>query len=75
MANNHENGEKLKLLPVDDKTLFGQVECDIHDVPDDKKKHFEEMIPNSKNTEVSRDDIGDYMKEYAEKNKLLSILR
>ncbi|BFZ06709.1 hypothetical protein BsWGS_09748 [Bradybaena similaris] len=59
------------IAAVKDGSLFGLVECDIH-VPDEHKKRFSEMTPIFKNIEVSREDIGDYMQEYAEKNKLLS---
>ena len=48
-----------------DEKLFGVVECDIH-VPDHLKPNFSEMCPIFKNTEISRDDIGEFMKEFAE---------
>lgn len=47
---------------VDDEALFGLVECDIH-VPSEKKQF---------DVAVSRNDIREYMRDYAEKNKLLS---
>jgi hypothetical protein len=53
-----------------DERLFGCVECDIH-VPEQHKDKFGEMCPIFKNVEISRDDIGEYMKTYAEKNKIM----
>ena len=43
--------------------MFGAVEVDIN-VPDNLKDHFQEMPPVFKNTTISRDDIGDYMRDY-----------
>ena len=51
-------------------SLFGVVECDIH-VPDHLKPHFSEMCPIFKNTEISRDDIGEFMKEFAEDEDIM----
>lgn len=51
--------------------LFGLLECDIH-VPDNLKETSEEMTPLFRNTDVRRSDIEEFMKEYMEKNKLLS---
>jgi hypothetical protein len=34
--------------------------------------HFEEMTPIFKNTEIGIDDIGDHMREYAEKENLMT---
>ena len=45
-------------------TLFGLVECDIR-VPENLCQHFAEMLPVFKNTTVSRDDIGPFMRQYA----------
>ena len=61
------------LEQVKNGTLFGMVQCDIH-VPDteEMRKKFEEMTPIFKNIEVGREHIGDFMKAYAEENKLLS---
>ncbi|BFZ03070.1 hypothetical protein BsWGS_06109 [Bradybaena similaris] len=59
------------LEAVMDDSLFGLVECDIH-VPDKHKERFAEMTPIFKNTEVARKDIGKYMRDYAEENKLLN---
>jgi hypothetical protein len=51
--------------------LFGVVECDIR-VPESLKEKFAEMCPIFKNIEISRDDIGEYMKTYAEENDIMS---
>ena len=62
------------LAAVIDGTLFGMIECDIH-VPPDLRKHFSEMQPIFKNVTVSRDDIGPYMRQYAEENDIMSAPR
>ncbi|XP_072016392.1 uncharacterized protein [Amphiura filiformis] len=54
--------------------FFGVVECDIH-VPEHLKSHFEEMPPIFKNTDISREDIGPFMKAYAEENDIMSTPR
>ena len=56
---------------VNDETLFGVVECDIC-VPNHLKDKFQEMCPIFKNIEISRDDIGPFMKEYAEEHDIMS---
>ena len=43
--------------------IFGAVEVDLK-VPDNLKSYFQEMPPIFKNTTVSRDDIGDFMKGF-----------
>ena len=58
------------LEAVQNDTLFGIVECDIH-VPDPLKAHFSEMPPVFKNTEISREDIGPFMKAFAEDNNIM----
>ena len=55
---------------VKNETLFGCIECDIH-VPEPLREHFSEMCPIFKNTEISRDDIGEFMKVYAEENDIM----
>ena len=47
--------------------IFGAVEVDIS-VPDSLKDHFQEMPPVFKNTTISGDDIGDYMRDYLAHN-------
>ncbi|XP_031572492.1 uncharacterized protein LOC116306555 [Actinia tenebrosa] len=58
------------LQAVLDGKLFGVVECDIF-VPDHLKEKFSEMCPIFKNTEISREDIGDYMRGFAEEHKIM----
>jgi hypothetical protein len=55
---------------VKDETLFGCFECDIH-VPEHLRDHFQEIYPILKNVEISREDIGDYMKTCAEENDIM----
>ena len=52
-------------------SFFGLVQCDI-EVPNHLRDYFSELQPIFKNTQVSRDDIGEFMRQYAEKHKLLS---
>ena len=51
--------------------LFGCVGVDIC-VPDHLKEKFSEMCPIFKNVEISRDDIGDFMKAYAEEHNIMA---
>ena len=44
--------------------LFGFVKCDVN-VPEELREEFEDLPPVFKNVEISRDDIGPTMKEYA----------
>ena len=57
-----------------DGTLFGMVECDVR-VPDNLREYFAEMQPVFKNTTVTRDDIGPFMRQYAEENDIMSAPR
>ena len=50
--------------------LFGLVQCDIT-VPEASRARFAELQPIFKNAEVGRDDIGGYMRRYAEEHDLL----
>ena len=59
------------LSEVRHERLFGCVEVDIR-VPDHLKEKFSEMCPIFKNTEISRDDIGDFMKAYAEEHNIMA---
>jgi hypothetical protein len=63
--------DKQILDAVIDETCFGLIECDIS-VPESLRDHFSEMTPIFKNVDVTRDDIGDFMREHAFKNKLLT---
>ena len=51
--------------------LFGYVQCDI-EVPENLKANFANFPAIFKNTLVSKSDIGDLMKNYAEEEKILS---
>ena len=59
------------LAAVIDGTLFGMIECDVR-VPEHLQDHFAEMQPIFKNANVSRDDIGPYMRQYAEEHNILT---
>ena len=50
--------------------LFGYVQCDL-EVPDGLKYKFSNFSPIVKIFNVSRADIGDYMRDYAIENDLL----
>ena len=52
-------------------TLFGYVQCDI-EVPEKLRSKFVNFPPIFKNTLVSKRDIGDLMKTYAEEERILS---
>ena len=62
------------LAAVIDGTLFGMIECDIH-VPPELRPYFSEMQPIFKNANVTRDDIGPFMRNYAEENGIMSTPR
>ena len=51
--------------------LFGYVQCDLR-VPENLREKFESFPPIFKFILVSRSDIGDLMKKYAEENKLMT---
>ena len=51
--------------------LFGYVQCDI-EVPESLKANFANFPPIFKNTLVSKNDIGDLMKTYAEEGGIMS---
>ena len=59
------------LAAVVDGTLFGMVECDVR-VPEELQDYFSEMQPVFKNASVTRDDIGPFMRQYAEEHEILS---
>ena len=59
------------LAAVVDGTLFGMVECDVR-VPEELQDYFSEMQPVFKNASVNRDDIGPFMRQYAEEHDILS---
>ena len=53
-----------------DGRLFGYVQCDI-EVPEHLRDYFSNFPPIFKNIAVSRDDIGNLMKQYAEKEIIM----
>ena len=46
-------------------TVFGLIECDVC-VPEALREHFAEMQPVFKNIRLTRDDLGPFMRRYAE---------
>ena len=59
------------LTAVLNNQLFGAPEVDIK-VPDNLKPTFAEMSPIFKNVNISRDDIGDHMRQYAVNHDIMS---
>ena len=59
------------LEEIKKKKLFGYVQCDI-EVPENLRPKFVNFPPIFKKTLVSKSDIGDLMKNYAEEERLLS---
>ena len=62
------------IAAVVDGTLFGMAECDVR-VPSELRAHFAEMQPIFKNATVTRDDIGPFMRQYAEEHDIMSTPR
>ena len=58
------------LTKIREDKLFGYVQCDL-EVPDGLKYKFSNFPPIFKNFNVSRADIGDYMRDYTIDNDLL----
>jgi hypothetical protein len=63
--------EETILRAVMEDRMFGALEEDL-EVPDPLKGKFAEMPPVFKNTHVSREDIGDHMKTYAEERGIMN---
>ena len=63
--------EKRLMQEIESGKLFGYVQCD-RKVPEHLKAYFANFSPFFKNTVVSRNYIGDLMKEYAEKEGIMS---
>ena len=61
---------EILLKRIDEDKLFGYVQCDL-EVPEELYERFANFPPIFKNSNVGREDIGDFMREYAEKNDLL----
>ena len=51
-------------------SFFGFVQCNLM-VPEHLREYFSEMTPIFKKTQISRDDVGEFMKSYAEKHDIL----
>ena len=58
------------LEKIRDGSLYGYIQCDLV-VPDELKAKFSNFPPIFKNTDVGRNDIGEYMQNYAIENDLL----
>ena len=58
------------LKRIDEDKLFGYVQCNL-EVPDELYERFANFPPIFKNTNVGREDIGDFRREYAEENDIL----
>ena len=63
--------EQQLLEQVKKGSLFGYVQCDIQ-VPEILRVYFANFPPIFKNTLVSKNDIGDLMKTYAEEGGIMS---
>ena len=59
--------EERLIQEIKSGRLFGYVQCHLK-VPEHLKAYFANFSPIFKNTVVSRNDIGDLIKEYAEKD-------
>ena len=60
--------EEGLLQEIHDGRLFGYVQCNS-EVPEHLRDYFSNFPPIFKNNVVSSDDIGNLMKQYAEKEK------
>ena len=63
--------EERLMQEIRNRRLFGYIQCDLK-VPEHLKAYFANFHPIFKNTVVSRNDIGVLMKEYAEKEGIMS---
>ena len=61
--------EERLMQEIKSGRLFGYVQCNLK-VPEHLKAYFANFPPTFKNTVVSRNDIGDLMKEFAKKKVL-----
>ena len=62
--------DKKILEEIKDGRMFGMAEVDI-ETPDSLKGIFAEFQPIQKHAYLSRDDIGEHMKKFAQENGLL----
>jgi hypothetical protein len=65
--------KQIETFVLEDK-LFGVVEVDL-EVPQHLREQFSEMPPIFRNAMLSREDIGAYMKEFAETHGIMSTPR
>ena len=61
--------EENFMQEISNGQLFGYVQCDI-EVLEHLRNYFSNFLPIFKNTAVSRNDIGNLMKQYAEKENI-----
>ena len=61
--------EKL-FARIEEDNFFGYVPCDL-EVPEELREQFENFPPIFKNFDVGRENIGQFLLEFAEKNALL----
>ena len=66
----HLRGERY-LEKIKSRSLFGYVQCDF-EVSGNLRELFANFLPFCKNNKVDRDDIGPLLREYAEKEGLLT---
>ena len=55
-------------------TVFGMIECDIR-LPEELREHFAEMQPVFKNIRLMREDLGPFMRRYAESHNIMTTPR
>ena len=63
--------EERLMQEIKSRRLFGYVQCDL-EVPEHLKAYLANFPPTFKKTVVSRNDIGDLMKEFAEEEGIMS---
>ena len=63
--------EHQLLEGINKGNLFGYVQCDI-EVPENLRENFANFSPVLKNILVSKNDIGDLVKTYAEEEGIMS---
>lgn len=66
--------EDQLLQRVKEESFFGCVVVDI-ETPDILKQKFSEMTPVFRNVDISRKDIGDHMRQFAEENDVMATPR
>ena len=51
--------------------LFGMIQCDIR-LPEELRAHFAEMQRLFKNVDLTRDDLGPFLRQYAEDRDIMA---